>query len=80
VTRTMAKLTLSIDDGVVLRSKRYARKHGLSISQMVEAYLDAVVKPSRAVAQDAPVLRSLRSVLKKADVDAHSRHLIAKYR
>lgn len=74
----MAKLTLSVDDGVVLRAKRYAKQQGLSISQMVEAYLDAVTRPSRPVARDAPILRSLRGVLKKATVEAYKRHLGAK--
>jgi hypothetical protein len=75
----MAKLTLSVDDGVVLRAKRYARQQGVSISQMVEAYLDVVTGPSSPVAQDAPILRSLRGSLKKTEVNAHKRSLAAKY-
>ena len=71
----MAKLTLSVDDGVVLRAKRYAKERGLSISQMVEAYLDTVTAPGQSGARDAPILRSLRGVLKKTNVEAHRRHL-----
>ncbi len=76
----MGKLILSIDNGVVLRAKRFARRDGLSISQMVEAYLDIVTQPSRSVAEVAPILRSLRGSLKKASVKAYQRRLAAKYR
>jgi hypothetical protein len=76
----MAKLTLSVDDGVVLRAKRYAKQRGLSISKMVEAYLDAATAPAQSVARDAPILRSLRGSLKKADVEAYRRHVGVKYR
>ena len=74
----MAKLTLSVDERVVSRAKRYARKQGVSVSRMVEAYLEAVAEPTPA--PDAPILRSLRGSLKKADVESHKRHLATKYR
>jgi hypothetical protein len=76
----MAKLTLSVDERVVSRAKRYARKQGVSVSQMVEAYLEAVAEPTPAAAPDTPILRSLRGSLKKADVQTYKRHLAAKYR
>jgi antitoxin component of RelBE/YafQ-DinJ toxin-antitoxin module len=74
----MAKLTLSVDERVVSRAKRYARKQGVSVSQIVEAYLEAVAEPTAA--PDTPILRSLRGSLKKADAEAYKRHLAAKYR
>jgi len=76
----MAKLTLSVDERIVARAKRYAKQQGVSVSQMVEAYLEAVAEPTSAVAQDAPILRSLRGFLKRANVEVYKRHLAAKYR
>jgi hypothetical protein len=76
----MAKLTLTVDERVVSRAKRYARKHGVSVSHMVEAYLEAVVEATAPAMPDAPILRSLRGSLKKADVEGHRRHLAIKYR
>jgi antitoxin component of RelBE/YafQ-DinJ toxin-antitoxin module len=76
----MSKLTLSVDDAVISRAKRYAKKRGVSISKMVEAYLAAVAEPSTHIPADAPVLRSVRGVLNKADVKDYKRHLAAKYR
>jgi hypothetical protein len=74
----MSKLTLSVDSGVVTRAKRYAKQHGTSVSEMVEAYLSAVAEP-RSV-PDTPLLRSIRGILKKGSLEDYRRHLAAKYR
>ena len=63
----MGKLTLNVDQRVVSRAKRYARKQGVSVSQMVGAYLDAVAEPTPVATPNAPILRSLKGVLKKAN-------------
>lgn len=76
----MSKLTLSVDDSVVARAKRHAKQHGVSVSEMVEAYLAAVAEPASAGTQGAPILRSLRGALKKANLGAYKKHLAAKYR
>ena len=59
----MAKLTLSVNDTVVARAKRYAKARGVSISKMVEAYLSAVAEPPVRQQADTPILRSLRGVV-----------------
>jgi hypothetical protein len=74
-----AKLTLSIDPSVVVRAKRYAKRSGMSISQMVEAYLDTVTRTASEKAPETPVLNSLRGMLKGADPDAYRKHLVKKY-
>jgi hypothetical protein len=76
----MSKLTLSVDTRVVSRAKRYAKLRGVSISAMVETYLAAVAEPPSSIPPDAPVLRSLRGSLKKADSGAYRDHLAVKYR
>ena len=76
----MAKLTLSVDDHVISNAKLYAKRRGVSISEMVEAYLAAVAEPNAGVPADTPILRSVRGVLKSADVKDYKRHLAAKYR
>ena len=77
----MSKLTLSVDDGVVSRAKRYAKQQGVSVSGMVEAYLAVISEPSPRTSKDSPpILRSVRGSLKKADLEAYRRHLAAKYR
>jgi hypothetical protein len=76
----MAKLTLSIDDHVVSRAKQYAKRRGVSVSEMVEAYLDAVAEPHPPTTGAASILRSVRGVLKNADIDQYRKHLAEKYR
>jgi hypothetical protein len=76
----MAKLTLSVDNHVVSRAKQYAKLRGVSISEMVEAYLAAVAKPASPVTRAAPILRSVRGVLKNADIGEYRKHLAAKFR
>jgi len=74
----VAKLTLSVEKSVVARAKRYAKREGTSISEMVETYLAAVASPPGR--RDSPILHSLRGSLKKADLEAYRNHLAAKYR
>jgi hypothetical protein len=76
----MAKLTLSVDSRVVSRAKQCAKLRGVSVSEMVETYLAAVSAPPSHDTDAAPILRSLRGVLKGANVNAYREHLEAKYR
>jgi hypothetical protein len=76
----MSKLTLSVDDRVVSRAKLYAKRRGVSVSKMVEAYLAGITEPAPPSMRDAPILRSVRGSLKKADLDDYRKHLAAKYR
>jgi hypothetical protein len=75
----LAKPTLSVDNRVVSRAKQYAKRRGVSISGMVEAYLAAVADPPSPATRAAPILRSVRGVLKHADIDEYRKHLAAKY-
>ena len=75
----MSRLTLSVDPSVVARAKRYAKQRGISLSQMVEAYLSSVTGPPPA--EDMPpILRSLAGTLKKADPAEYRKHLTRRYR
>ena len=76
----MAKLTLSVDARVISRAKQYAKLRGVSLSAMVEAYLAAVADPSSPDTVIAPILSSVRGILKNADIGEYQRHLTEKYR
>jgi hypothetical protein len=70
-----------VDTRVVSRAKQYAKRRGVSVSEMVEAYLAAVAEPPPSPGtRAAPILRSVRGVLKKADIEIYRKHLAAKYR
>jgi hypothetical protein len=77
----MSKLTLSVDRDVIVRAKRHAKRHGVSVSQMVETYLAAVAGPPPPPASiEPPVLRALRGTLKAGNPEDHKKYLAAKYR
>jgi hypothetical protein len=75
----VAKLTLSVDGGVIERAKRFADQHGTSLSALVERYLDLLTRPVAATEQP-PVLARLRGILAGTDPDEHQRYLERKYR
>jgi hypothetical protein len=63
----MTKLTLSVDEEIVQRAKRYAAKRGTSVSRLVETYLDALARSPTLKDQDLPpITRRLRGILKGA--------------
>jgi hypothetical protein len=38
------KLTLKLNNSVIARAKKYAKKHNTSLSRMIESYLDSVTR------------------------------------
>jgi hypothetical protein len=76
----MSKLTLSVDPAVVSRAKLYARRRGISVSEMVETYLAVVADPPSGATGMTPILRSVRGVLKHADPADYRKHIESKYR
>jgi hypothetical protein len=77
----MSKLTLSVDSKVAERAKRYAKRRGISVSQMVETYLDSVSSQNaKDEEEDPPILRSLRGSLKGTNVNDYYKYLEEKYK
>lgn len=75
----MSKLTLSVEPSVVSRAKRYAKRHGTSVSAVVEAYLASLSEPL-VEREEPPILRSLRGILKTGGVGDYQRYLVKKHR
>lgn len=73
------KLTLSISPSVVTRAKRYAKQQGVSVSQMVEAYLSSVTDSVDREQKHSPVVTSLRGILRKGDREDYRKYLVKKY-
>jgi hypothetical protein len=73
------RLTLSMNERVIRRAKRYARRNGISVSVMVQRFLEMVTAPQKEP-DPPPVLARLRgSLRRKAKADRH-RYLEKKYR
>ena len=81
---------MSVDEAVVERAKKFARRRGTSVSALVERYLDMLAQPARAPTPGEsptlpplpPVTARLAGLLRGAKVDRESyrRHLEEKYR
>lgn len=69
----MAKLTLRVEEDVIARAKEFAAGQGMSVSELVERYLDFVSRPTDLSLPRR--LRSVRGVLRSGDRDAFRRHL-----
>ena len=79
------KLTLRLNDKVIERAKKYARKRKISLSRMIEAYLDSLTREkSREKETDiTPLVESLSGVIDlPSDFDYRKEyrdHLTKKY-
>jgi hypothetical protein len=76
----MAKLTLSVDERVIDRAKKYAASRGTSVSGLVEQLLDLAASGSEHPSVEPPVLGRLRGSLKGVDIPDYRRYLEKKYR
>jgi hypothetical protein len=59
------KLTLRLDDNVIERAKIYARSHNISLSKMIESYLDSITKQKEEDKKISitPLVESLSGVI-----------------
>lgn len=79
------KLTLTIEQAVIKKAKKYARKKGRSLSDIIESYLKAITMDEPLVdIEIAPLTKSLKGSFKApADFDYKkelSKGLSEKYR
>ncbi|SMO58386.1 hypothetical protein SAMN06265379_103107 [Saccharicrinis carchari] len=60
-----AKLTLRLNENVIERAKTYARSHKISLSKMIESYLDSVTKQKEEEKKYSitPLVESLSGVI-----------------
>ncbi len=65
-----AKLTLKLDNKVIDRAKKYAKKRNTSLSKMIESYLDSVTREDSSGIEITPLVENLSGVIKlPADYD-----------
>ena len=60
-----AKLTLTIEQSVIEKAKRYAREEERSLSDLIENYLKAITKEAKVeTSKGTPIVQSLKSSFK----------------
>lgn len=59
------KLTLRLNDTVIERAKNYARSHKISLSKLIESYLDSITKQREKEKKISitPLVESLSGVI-----------------
>jgi hypothetical protein len=59
------KLTLRLNDQVIERAKNYAHSHKISLSKMIESYLDTITKTKEVEKKNTvtPLVESLSGVI-----------------
>ncbi len=63
------KLTLRLNDRVIERAKKYAKKQRTSLSKMIESYLDSLTKDESTEQEPeiTPLIKSLSGVIDLPD-------------
>ena len=63
------KLTLRLNEKVIERAKEYAREQKISLSNMIESYLDSLTreKSSDQETEITPLIKSLSGVIELPD-------------
>lgn len=79
------KLTLKLNNQVIEQAKVYARKKNISLSKLVEAYLQFLISGGSGSDKDevTPLVKSLSGVIKSSAAadskSAYKKHLTKKY-
>ncbi len=78
-----AKLTLKLDRQVIEDAKGYARRHGTSLSRLVESYFSKLTRGSREDTDLSGTVAELAGIIKGADADdakdGYAAYLARKY-
>lgn len=69
------KLTLTLDDAVISTAKKYAQKHGKSLSGIVENYLMSLTSTPEKVQLIQPRIRKLMGVIQAPPDFDHKKEL-----
>lgn len=56
-----SKLTLRLNDNVIMRAKKYALRNSLSLSGLVENYLDSLTSNQKDDFEISPFVKSISS-------------------
>ncbi len=63
------KLTLNLDKVVIEQAKNYAKDNGVSLSKLIEHYLDSLTKKSDKSSKISPLVESLTGVIPSGNYD-----------
>jgi hypothetical protein len=78
------KLTLKLDKEIINRAKNYAESKKISLSKLIESYLQLLTKESSSIDKISPLVESLSGVIvlpeKYDDKNDYADYLTEKYK
>jgi hypothetical protein len=75
------KLTVRVDCDLLISARSYAKQHGITLSQLIDEYLRAIVVAHDKPITNTPVLYRLSGILPAdTSVEEYQNHLAEKYR
>ena len=63
------KLTLNLNKGVIEQAKSYAKENSVSLSKLIESYLDSLTTRSEKKSKISPLVKSLTGVIPSRNYD-----------
>ena len=63
------KLTLNIDKGVIDQAKSFAKDNNVSLSKLIESYLNSLTTRSEKKSKISPLVKSLTGFIPSRDYD-----------
>ena len=75
------KLTLKLDQSIIEQAKMYAKSHKVSLSKLIENYLDSLTKASKKKSSVSPLVQSLTGIIPNDfdDKKEYRDYIIKKY-
>ena len=64
-----SKLTLKLNESVIERAKLYAKENNVSLSRMIESYLQAITLRNKNRIKITPLVKSLTGVIELEKTD-----------
>lgn len=77
------KLTLKLDKSIIERAKQYAQEKNISLSKMIENYLQALTNRKEEEIEISPLVESLIGVIKPSSTnheEDYTNYLSDKYK
>jgi hypothetical protein len=62
------KLTLNLDKSIIEEAKSYAKENNVSLSKLIENYLNSLTKTSKKEIRVSPLVESLTGII-SSDID-----------
>ncbi len=60
-------MTIKLDKNIIEKAKKYARMKNISLSRMIESYLNTITRESKPDVEISPLVKSLSGVINLPD-------------